>query len=259
MSRDSLSKIYSRLNRAEELAQSIADGFDVQLEVVVLPNGHGFQLKAHGIDKATEKAGHVLSECVQHLRASLDNAIFALACLKETPPPKPQRLKFPIYSDERKFAQETRVITEQIPDQFADAIRQLQPFSTGDNALTLLAEISNADKHHLPISMTFTDSALDFKMNIAFQNEQDAVENHPRDKVFCLPMLEDTVFFEWKTKGPIENVEVDINSQITPWISLSNGSHKVLVALGAWCFYVRKSLDFLASNFAQPDDSPAAN
>lgn len=142
-------------------------------------------------DPPAREWGPIIGDIVHNLRSALDNMVYALASFREGPAPDPvegkwARLAFPV----RRTDAEWRSIRSDrlwaLDDTEADAIRGLQPFSTGQESperepLMILEALWNIDKHrhlHLVgatfeladvISVRPFDSAPDIPLKVISQ------------------------------------------------------------------------------------------
>lgn len=89
-----------------------------------------------------------LGDALHNFRSALDALTWALCHLDNKKPSNPRSIYFPCVTDERKWTATARTLSS-MPSEFLDRIRQVQPFAMGGagNALRLLVELSNQDKH----------------------------------------------------------------------------------------------------------------
>ena len=95
-----------------------------------------------------------LSDFVYALRSGLDQLAWQLALLGNPDPPRD--VMFPIHSDQSPKAEERfRKLVWDMPCDAVAVIKDLQPYKRGaayrDDALWKLNELSNIDKHRLPV------------------------------------------------------------------------------------------------------------
>lgn len=92
--------------------------------------------------------GTIIGDVIHNLRSGLDSAVFALAVHHHLSPrpPNERNLAFPV-ADSIEAWRKVKDRIKGIGGDAASAIRQVQPFETGDPTLGILNRLSNLDKH----------------------------------------------------------------------------------------------------------------
>src|SRR5438552_3478733 len=95
--------------------------------------------------------GVVVGDVAHNLRSALDHLAWQLATL-DGDPPEPDKVQFPIFSEEPKSFLDHPCLSGMRPEHRA-VLEDLQPYKAGDGSgqtpLELLAWIKNTDKHLL--------------------------------------------------------------------------------------------------------------
>jgi hypothetical protein len=112
----------------------------------------------------------LIGECVQNLRNSLDNLLFALATLEAGRPltaDEQKVMEFPICERPDQLSKRRQAMLTMLPTPVADFVVKIQPFSTpvdgkaAHAALALLHRLSVLDKHRaIPTHLVSLDSLM---------------------------------------------------------------------------------------------------
>lgn len=107
----------------------------------------------------------VLGEFLYELRAALDNCLYAVAVLESqrTPPPKAERLEWPICLDENGWRDTARRRLSTLSPEVRGALAAIQPFmaeSPDWNCLRILHDLARVDRHRTAhLTATFLANA----------------------------------------------------------------------------------------------------
>lgn len=132
-----LTSIDLKLKRADQHIQRLAKEIPewsaknpVKCNCVLNEGRLGFKLILDKFDEPSSLGDWALSagECIHNLRSSLDNLAFALARIKQDPPPKPRAIKFPIYQEESQFNGQAKSTLDQLSTQASDLIKKYNHF-----------------------------------------------------------------------------------------------------------------------------------
>lgn len=92
----------------------------------------------------------ISGEIVHGLRSALDHVVWQLVLANAHQPTS--KTEFPVFADERRYAEAAARKIAGVSDEAAHRIRELQPFIAGqrhrDHALWLVHELDIEDKHH---------------------------------------------------------------------------------------------------------------
>ena len=164
-----------------------------------------------------EQWGLLLGECAHNMRSALDNLAYALARLHKDPPMSPGQISFPIFTDRKRFEESGRKNLKALPKKAADLIEQLQPFQrnvtsgTGlpeSDALNLLQQINNFDKHRVPAFVLLAPTRMEHSFSVAFVSEEQAAKEAPPDTmIWGGPLAPGAVLIEQRTRSPVAKVE----------------------------------------------------
>ncbi len=103
--------------------------------------------------------GHTL-DVIYNLRAALDQAIYSVTTLNNTPS---ERSLFPITNSPAWFEKSLKKLIQVIPQEIADVVRAFKPYKGGNNLIWALNEICNTNKHGIiqPLPMAVASMAWD--------------------------------------------------------------------------------------------------
>lgn len=158
-----LSSVNAKFGRSEEHAKTFRhesklwmDGNPYGISTKTNSDCTRHSLIAHlvGPDAPFEQWTLIVSDCLQNLRAYLDHLLYAVAIheSRKDPPPKHDKIMFPICDSPDRFAESDWRIN-MLSSHVRTTIESLQPYNrqhpTVPPALTMLRELTNTDKHRL--------------------------------------------------------------------------------------------------------------
>jgi hypothetical protein len=88
----------------------------------------------------------LIGDAVHNLRSALDHLAWQLVIRNGK---VPDRTQFPLYSDRKKFNGRPKSVTEGMSTTDIQQIESMQPYQAGYEALGILSELNNFDKHRL--------------------------------------------------------------------------------------------------------------
>ena len=166
--------------------------------------------------KAVDDWTVLLGEYVHNIRSALDNLAFALARIENDPPKDPGKIAFPIFLEKSKFENNGRDKLSQLPEKAAKLIGMLQPFTRDgsaqhgtpeSDALLLINNLSNSDKHRKPSIIFMAPTKLVHNFLVVFRSDQDAIDSEPHHIKISPGSLEHgKVLIEYTTNSPVEKV-----------------------------------------------------
>jgi hypothetical protein len=89
----------------------------------------------------------IVGDAVYNSRAALELIYWSLALETGPKDPDRDRISFPIFADESKFAAAQDGFERYLPSGAIEAIEAVQPFRTRNASLSVLRTLSNQDKH----------------------------------------------------------------------------------------------------------------
>jgi hypothetical protein len=100
----------------------------------------------------------IAGDAIHNLRSALDYLVWKLA----VNPLKPRQVDFPVYESFKKFDNQfpRKVKVMGIPHEVANAIKACKPYKGGNDALWLLNELNNIDKHRLLLTVYATPAKM---------------------------------------------------------------------------------------------------
>lgn len=210
-----------------------------------------------------EQCGLMIGECMHNLRSSLDNLAFALACLKQNPPPNPKKISFPIYANHDEFIKQAKTkLVAQLPTQAADLIEKLQPFqrlspdvdgSPDTDPLIHLQWFNNIDKHQIPTAVLLSPNGdIQSNCSVLFASEEDARLNvPPQIEFFGYPLKSGSTVMEHKTNRPVQSVQADFTLAAIVGIQCMDSIKPAHVILQELHHYVTLVTDQFRSYFEE--------
>lgn len=100
----------------------------------------------------------IVGDAVNNLRAALDHAVYACALLNGHPNPAYRTCSFPFGKDEGSFLSQLNGCTS-VPAEIRECLKRFRGYRGGQNALYVLNQMCNRDKHALitPTIVGFQD------------------------------------------------------------------------------------------------------
>ncbi|UZE14753.1 hypothetical protein [Pseudomonas sp. B21-053] len=217
--------IVAKLNRSARQIENINKEFervgsnvDVDFTTEINQDRLGFALKINGFKKLElDDLSVQIGECAHNLRSVLDNLAYALARLKSDPPLAPNQIAFPIFLEEKDFIVRwpKNKLEKFFDSEIIEVIRNIQPFNRKggeeglpvNDALIVLSNLNNADKHRLPNLVVFSQENIKFNGRIEYKSEEDCFNDGPPNFSFnCAPIVRDFILLEAKTLFPIVKI-----------------------------------------------------
>ncbi|MBI2984948.1 MAG: hypothetical protein HYY50_04995 [Candidatus Kerfeldbacteria bacterium] len=200
--------------------------------------------------------GFMFSEVVHHLRASLDNAVFAIAVgLKSLTEKEKRDLTFPIVEDKGNWPLAQKRISC-LPSEYVSAIELLQPFNHPNrndkntiDALSLLRDLNDLDKHRIHFTPGNKLNLDNIQNMMEFETEQDAKDDGAPEVSFYEPEFKNGhTILNQRTKHRIQKIRGRVEFNASAQILLPSGEtasvSQVLINVRQGCHIV---LDHLQS------------
>ncbi|MFD7757922.1 hypothetical protein [Streptomyces sp. NPDC059757] len=175
--------------------------------------------------------GFRFGEAVNHLRATLDNLVVAIARQSGVTGEKQLKgLMFPICGTLKEWKNRQKALAC-LPDWCRDALEQLQPFQRPDHGGTLdedllliLRDLDNSTKHHLQVKPDLAAQTIQHAPAVEFETEEGAAASVPPDTELTAAPLEDgAVLLRHRTSGRIKSVQGQYNITAQVQVVLPNG------------------------------------
>ncbi|MFI1394579.1 hypothetical protein [Streptomyces sp. NPDC020681] len=163
--------------------------------------------------------GFSFGEAVNHLRATLDNLVVAIARQSGVTDEKQLKaLMFPICGTPKEWKSRQKGLAC-LPDWCRDALEQLQPFQGPEHGRTLdedlllvLRDLDNSTKHHLQVKPDLAPQAIQHAPAVEFETEEGAAASVPPDtEVVVAPFEDGAVLLRHRTSGRIKSVQGQYN------------------------------------------------
>lgn len=159
--------------------------------------------------------GFRFGEAVNHLRATLDNLVVAIARQSgETDEKQLRALMFPICGTPKEWKGRQKALAC-LPDWCRDALEQVQPFQRPEQGGTLdedlllaLRDLDNSTKHHLQVKPDLAPQSIEHAPAVEFETEEGPVASVPPDtEVMVAPFEDGAVLLRHRTNGRIKSVQ----------------------------------------------------
>lgn len=169
--------VHLKMMRAKEQSNALHDKLNAFIErkphfVVAeideeTPNYLDFTLRTRVKEETDPYWSVILGDFVHNLRSALDHLVYALAALRRK---KPRGTQFPIFLDPCEFQVKGLPYLSGVHEAARTIIEELQPYRVAEpkkHPLTVLAALSNADKHRLLQSTAFKPTRIEEKVRNA--------------------------------------------------------------------------------------------
>ncbi|RKE80249.1 hypothetical protein [Rhizobium sp. AG855] len=225
-----------KINELSKLISEWGDAKPIKARLEMREGRLGTRLVIENISNIEylEKFGLITGECIHNLRTALDNLVYALARIVLDPPAKRNSIQFPICETHEEFSKQAKKYLQQLPLDAVILIEKLQPFqrlkpdvegNPNTDPLVLLRDLSNNDKHRIPIFPTIIPSeSINLSSRVEFFSEEDASSNVPPDiTVYLGPLAIGTVVIEHKTNKPVHSAAGEFNFEASVVLQLKYG------------------------------------
>ena len=213
----------------------------------------------------------ILGDCFHALRGSLDACVWELAHLNGARPSRPHLLQFPILEDEAKWGKAKRDRLQTVPDEVADRIRALQPFSRpsheiSQDPLLCLNWLDVLDKHRSNINVSINCDLINTKLSVSWDAPGAAERNTPPRVIYYTPeLVDDAVLMEFTSQDPIAKTQGGCSFQFVFTAETPTGRQDLFTLANNMIQYVKQVHDSLlgglvkADTIAEPEIEGASN
>jgi len=197
----------------------------------------------------TEDWSSILSEILQPLRSALDYAVWDLANRNSHLVLKPRRIQFPIVEKATNWPNKSKTALQGIEPEIVALIKNLQPFNKLEdvnavNALLLLHNLNNQDKHCSIVVMPITPQSLSHGLEMEYDSDEAAARNTPENFKWNVPLFTNNDWLgEFRTLDPIVKVKGKLDWQIEFWIETTHGRLPLFQTLESLIVSVNQVLD----------------
>lgn len=201
----------------------------------------------------------ILGDFVHSLRSSLDACIWEFATRDGRTPSRPRQVQFPIIDSEGKWADARRSQLQTVPDEIAERVHILQPFRRPEDerprdALVLLQELSNRDKHRSSISVGLNVHSYTADMTLDFGSREASERNVPPQVEYFTPEISDgALLIEHKSVDPIMAVTGGYSVGLKFGIETALGVQELMPTLNGLLKYAQDVLAVLYGGAAKDD------
>ncbi len=265
-----------KLGRADELAAELVRSVTDWTSAAKLNLHHEWRDQRHGYrlilapwdeSPSVSRWRVLIGDCAHNLRAALDNLMWALAVDHHDPPRKPTSIRFPICAVAPDcFDKWLQQCAPQINDEAAALVARLQPFQRQDpaqDALLLLRDLNNIDKHRVPVTIRLAPAVLSHAGEVEFETDEDAAANVPPDQtVWAGPLEPGIVLLEHRTTSRVVKIKGRWDLKATVSLETRQGPQPLGLTAEKLCFYTRLvahqfSPFFGDADSAEPNTAPA--
>lgn len=211
--------------------------------------------------------GFRFGEAVNHLRATLDNLVVAIARQSGVTDEKQLKaLMFPICGTLKEWKSRQKALAC-LPDWCRDALEQLQPFQRPEHGGTLdedlllvLRDLDNSTKHHLQVKPDLASQTIRHAPAVEFETEEGAAASVPPDtEVMVAPFEDAAVLLRHRTSGRIKSVHGQYNITAQVQLVLPDGRpHGVTDLLAALWEYTRIVMGHVVSTAEEAEGRSGA-
>ncbi|MEV8588465.1 hypothetical protein AB0424_16170 [Streptomyces sp. NPDC051180] len=211
--------------------------------------------------------GFRFGEAVNHLRATLDNLIVAIARQSSVADDKQlNALFFPICGSSKEWKSRQKSLSC-LPEWCRNTLEQVQPFHRLDHGgtlehdlLLLLRDLDNKTKHHFQVKPDLAPQSVEHTPAIQFESEEGAAASMPPDtEVIIAPFEDGAVLLRHRTKGRIESVQgqysVTAQVQVLTTDGRAFGATHLLAALWE---YTRIVMEHVIGEAGKAEDTSVA-
>lgn len=201
------------------------------------------------------------SEGVHQLRSSLDNYLSHLArSAGVTDPAALKQIQFPIVDKEKNW-KSNRDRIRLLSETTQTAIEQIQPFQRTlhgedlkEDALALLRDFSNKDKHQAYIVSKLNPTSIAVGATVEFETEEGARASVPPDTTFYETRFQTgDVLLIHRTKGRIAKIQGNYNLSLSIMVEWPDGrSARLTKTLSDLLRYTAIVLDHVAAAAEPP-------
>ncbi|MFI9373835.1 hypothetical protein [Streptomyces parvulus] len=158
--------------------------------------------------------GFRFGEAVNHLRATLDNLVVAIARQSGVADEKQLKaLMFPISGTPAEWKNRQKALAC-LADWCRNALEQVQPFqrpeyggTLDEDLLLVLRDLDNRTKHHLQVKPDLAPQTIEHAPSVEFETEEGAAASVPPDtEVNIAPFEDGAVLLRHRTNGRIKSV-----------------------------------------------------
>jgi hypothetical protein len=126
-----------------------------------------------------------VGDCIHQLRSALDSCVWEFATMDGREPPRPQRVQFPIVTNEARWDAAVSDQLQTVPEAIVERIRVVQPFMRdvevrSSDGLVVLQALSNQDKHRSFVQAAVEPQMLSHNVRMKFADEPASERNVPR-------------------------------------------------------------------------------
>ena len=193
----------------------------------------------------------LLGDCIHNIRSALDACIWEFATRDGRTPPKPRQVQFPIVDSEPRWAAARRDQLQTVPTEIAERVRILQPYTRPEHerprdALVLLQEFSNLDKHRSSIKVSMHIESYKAGMTLDFGSLEAGERNVPPNVEYFEPEISDgALLIEHRTVDPILAVTGGYNVGMRIGVETSIGVQDLVVTVSSLINYTQDVLSVL--------------
>ena len=178
----------------------------------------------------------ILGDVLHNLRSALDACVWEFAQIGGVPP-QPTAIQFPIVRDEARWNDSRRRNLQTVPEEIAERVRLVQPFNRAAediprDALVLLQELSNLDKHRASIAVRLVPTELNADFSLEFSSPEAADRNVPPDVQYYSPDFQDgALLVEHRTVDPIVQTRGGYGVSLETMVDTSSGRQRLSALL----------------------------
>lgn len=202
-----------------------------------------------------------LGDALHNLRSAFDALAWGMAHFGEARPTRPKRVSFPICEDEEQWEEAVRNWIGEIPPEFQERLRIMQPFTYAPGSMTVLSvlhALDIQDKHRDILTVSADLHGINLDGSFEY-------EDHDTQAVPRVEMRPDVKFGDGVVLGtihagaPIRMIgRMILRPAMKVQLTYRDSTHDVMPMLQQFVVETRRYLDILLFGLASPDEPDEA-
>jgi len=215
-----------------------------------------------GAPPPTQDWSAQVGDTLHNLRSALNAAIWDYANRNRQEIRHPKLVQFPIVEGANDWPNEAKKRLQGIAPEIVERIKNIQPFNRpleerAQDALLLLENLNNHDKHRSVIVAKLTPQAIEHTFEVEFASDLAAARNSPPDVTIHVPdFSEDALLVEYRARDPITKVKGGFDVVFELWVETASGLQPLFQTLDSLIRYVNIVLSVMHDGEAR--DYPRA-
>lgn len=199
-----------------------------------------------------------LGDALHNLRSAFDALAWGMAHFNDAEPARPKSVTFPICEDEKRWNEAVKAWIGDIPAEFRERLRIMQPFTfapDGVTVLSMLHDLDIQDKHRDILTVSADLQSVNLTGSFEYENHEHTAI--PRIEMYSAAKFGDGVVLGTINAGArIRMVgEMILRPEIRVQLIYKDAEHDVFPMLQQFAAETRRYLDILLNGLAEPEES----